>query len=76
MKKLSRMKLKLKRQADKPAKTSDLSSGEVSKYELFTGESVLPEKGPLEKAVTIKRFEYSLLGRKLKKQASIAEKQY
>ena len=30
----------------------------------------------LEKATTVKGFEYSLLGKKLKKQTSIAEKQY
>ena len=30
----------------------------------------------LEKAATIKRFEYSPLGKELKKQTSVAEKQY
>ena len=30
----------------------------------------------LEKAVTLKRFEYSLLGKKLKTQTDIAKKQY
>ena len=30
----------------------------------------------LEKAVAIKRFEYSQLGKELKKQTSVAEKQY
>ena len=34
-----------------------LSPGHVSKYELLTGEDVLPEKGLLEKPATIKRFE-------------------
>ena len=42
----------------------------------MTGEEVVPEKGLLEKATTIKRFEYSLLGSELKKQTNIAEKQY
>ena len=39
-------------------------------------EYVLPEKGMLEKAATIKRFEYSPSGSELKKQTSIPEKQY
>ena len=30
----------------------------------------------LEKAATMKRFEYSWLGKELKKQASVTEKQY
>ena len=34
------------------------------------------KRGYLEKAPTIKRFEYSPLGSKLKKPTSIAEKQY
>ena len=42
----------------------------------MTGKDVLPEKDLLEKAAAIKRFEYSLLGRELKKQTSVAEKQY
>ena len=37
---------------------------------------VLPEKGLLEKAAAIKRFEYSPLGKELKSQTSAAEKQY
>ena len=40
------------------------------------GEDASPEKGLLEKAATIKRFEYPPLGKELKKQTSIAEKQY
>ena len=40
---------------------SALSSGNVSKYELLTGEDVLPEKDLLEKVTTLKRFEYLLL---------------
>ena len=38
-----------------------LPSGNVSKYELLTGQDVLPEKHLLEKAATMKRFEYSPL---------------
>ena len=40
------------------AKTSALSSGNVSKYELFTGKDVLIEKYLLEKAAALKRLEY------------------
>ena len=58
------------------AKISALSSGNVSKYEFLTGKDVLPKKDLLEKAVTIKRFEYSLLGKELEKQTSVTEKQY
>ena len=43
-----------------------LSSGNVSKYELLTGKDVLPEKDLLEKAATIKRFEFVPLGSELK----------
>ena len=39
-------------------------------------EYILPEKGMLEKAATIKRFEYSPSGSELKKQTNIPEKQY
>ena len=49
------------------AKISALSSENVSKYEFLTGKDVLREKDLLEKAVAIKRFEYSLLGSELKK---------
>ena len=42
----------------------------------LTGEDVLPEKVLLEKAATIKRFEYSPLGSELKRQTDIAKKQY
>ena len=55
-------------------KTFALSSGNVSKYEFLTGKDVLPEKDLLEKAATLKRFEYSPLGSELKKQTSVAEK--
>ena len=36
----------------------------------------LPEKDLLEKAATLKRFEYSPLAKELKAQADIAKKQY
>ena len=49
------------------AKISGLSSANVSKYEFLTGK---------EKAATIKTFEYSLLGKELKAQTDLAEKQY
>ena len=49
------------------AKISALSSGNVSKYEFLTSKDVLPEKYLLEKAATMKRFEYSPLGKELKK---------
>ena len=42
----------------------------------MTGKDVLPEKDLLEEAATLKRFEYSSLGKELKKQTSVAEKQY
>ena len=58
------------------AKKTALSSGNVIKFEFLTGEDVLPEKDLLEKAATMKRFEYSSLGKDLKKQTSAAEKQY
>ena len=49
----------------------NFSSGNVGIYEFLTGEDVL-----LEKAATIKKFEYSHLGSELKKQTYIARKQY
>ena len=49
-------------------KITALSSGNVSKYEFLTGKDVLAEKNLLEKAAAMKRFEYSLLGKELKKQ--------
>ena len=42
----------------------------------MTGKDVLAEKELLEKAATLKRFEYSLLGKELKVQTDIAKKQY
>ena len=53
-----------------------MSSGTDHKCEVLTSEDVLPEKHFLEKAATIKRFEYSPLGSELKKQIYIAKKQY
>ena len=43
------------------AKIPVLPSGNVSKYEFVTDKDVLPEKKFLEKATTIKKFEYSPL---------------
>ena len=43
------------------AKISALSSGNISKYEFLTAKDVLSEKDLLEKAVTLKRCEYSSL---------------
>ena len=43
---------------------SALSSKNVSKYDFFfTSKDVLPEKDLLEKAVTMKRFEYPPSGK-------------
>ena len=56
------------------AKISAISSGNI-KYEFLTGKDVLPGKDLLEKAAALKRFGYSPLGKELKKQASVAEKQ-
>ena len=58
------------------AKIWALSSGNISKNELLTSKYVLPENDLLEKAAAIKRFEYSPLGKPLKNQTSVAEKQY
>ena len=60
----------------KTAKSSALSLGNVSKYEFLTGKYLLSEKDLLEKAVTMKGFEYSLLGTELKAQTDIAKKHY
>ena len=58
------------------SKVSTLPLGNASKYEFLTGKYVLPEKDLLEKVAALKRFEYSPLGKYLKKQISVAEKQY
>ena len=52
------------------AKISALSSGNISKYEFLTAKDVL------EKTATMRRFEYSPIGKKLKAQADFAKKQY
>ena len=41
----------------------------------MTGKDALPGKDLLEKAATMKRFEYSQLGKELKAQTGIAKKQ-
>ena len=58
------------------AKTSALSSRNISIYGFLNSKDVLPEKGLLEKVIALKRFEYSLLGKDLKTQTSVAEKRY
>ena len=55
------------------AKISDLSSGNVSKYGFLNGKDVLLEKVSLEKAATMKRFEYSPLAKELKSQIDITK---
>ena len=60
---------KIKAQYDldrQTAKRFVLSSRNVSKYKIFTCKDVLPEKDSLEKTATMKRFEFSLLGKRLK----------
>ena len=49
--------------------------GNVGKYKLLTGEDILLEKDLLEKAATIKKFEYSPLDKELKAQTDIAKYQ-
>ena len=51
-----------------------LSSRNVGKYEFLTGQDVLPEKDLLEKAASVKRFEYSSFGCELKKETDIVGK--
>ena len=51
-------------------------SGNVIKYEFLTDKDVLLEKNLLEKAATMKTFEYWPLCKELKAQTSVAEKQY
>ena len=43
---------------------------------MFFCKDLLLEKDMLEKAAALKRFEYSLLGKELEKQTSVAEKNY
>ena len=47
-------------------KISILSSRNENEYEFLTREDALPYKGLLDKAATIKRFEYPLLSSELK----------
>lgn len=44
-----------------------------SKCKFWTGEEILPKKGLLEKATTIKHFEYSPFGKELKKKMPLQE---
>ena len=60
----------------KTANISALSSGNVNKYEFLTGKDIIPEKYLLEKAATVKRFEYSSLDKELKSQTDITKKEY
>ena len=50
------------------AKISALSLGSASKYEFITGKDVLTKKKLLGKAAAWEIFEYSPLGKELKKQ--------
>ena len=50
------------------ADISALLSRKNIKYEFLPGEDVLPKKDLLEKAATMKTFEYSPLGKELKAQ--------
>ena len=60
----------------KTAKISALSSGNVCKYEFLTSKDLLLEKALLEKAATIKRVDYSPLGKELMAQTDLAKKEY
>ena len=58
------------------AKTSAITSGHICKYDFLTGKVVLPENDLLEKAATIKRYEYSLLGKEFKPRLLLQKKDY
>ena len=58
----------------KPNTISPLSSGNTGKCNFLTREEVLLDRGLLEKAATIRRFENSPLGSELKKDIDIAKK--
>ena len=58
------------------AKIFASSSGNVSKNKFVTGKDVLREKDLLEKAATMRRFEYFPLGKELIAQTEISKKQY
>ena len=46
----------------------------VSRFEFLTDKGILPEKHLLEKAVSMKRFKYSSLGKELKTQTVTSKK--
>lgn len=48
----------------------------IREYEFLTGKDVLTENELLEKAITLKRFEYFLLGKELKSQTDISKRKY
>ena len=58
------------------AKISALPSENVGKHEFLTGKDVLSETDLLGKAETMKRFQYSPLGKELKVKTDIAKEQY
>ena len=60
-----------KKEQNKTAKISDLSSGTVSKYKFSSGEDVLAEIKAVKKAATIKIFQCSTLSCELKKKTAI-----
>ena len=55
---------------------SAMSSENVSKQGFLTGKDILPEKDLLEKAATLKRFEYSQSSKEIKTQTDIAKEHY
>ena len=57
-------------------KMSAIPLGNIAKYEILTDGDSLPEKDLLEKAATIKRFEYLPLNSELKKQTDIVENKF
>ena len=61
---------------DKQLKFLLLSLGNFSKYEFLTSKDVLSKKRLARKSCCIERSEYSPLGKELKKQTSVSEKQY
>ena len=56
-------------------KISAILSGNVRKYEFLTVKDILPEKDMLEKAATVIRLEYLLLGKAFEKQTNVIKKQ-
>ena len=57
-------------------KNSALSSGNFSKYEFLSGKDVLTKKDLLKEASSLKKLEYSPLGKELTAQTNVVEKQY